>query len=512
MDKIDLHGTMKVTLAALVFLGVALLYFIFLPVSYSFDGTVFSQMLRYALLKHDWLGVTQFHHLAYFPLNYAVYRALETLFHYRVLEFFHLQLFSMFFGIATLFLVERMMKKLGMDLLLRLAGVSLVAFSYAFWLFSVDAEIHIPGLFFTAAGMYLLLCYRDRTWPLLGAALCFAAAAAFHLTNGLIVVTVFLYLLAERAPWRRFAQFCLAYAASLLPMYAAYALLSGKSILTMLYAGLAGNDAYSGYHIAYAHPLSWTTALASLASVKRALLAGTGFPATLILIVIILLLALGWRRPGTEVERRFKRTMLFWALPYFLFFSVWDPGNMEFKIQVVVPLLLLVAVSLSGLKPAAARTTGSILAIGLLCINLIYGIKPQSEIANNTDYQVALAIRRATPDNAQILITGKFEGYGYGKIYIPYFAGREVLILDWLLGKGHALPEILAELSRRAASGCPLYTLEEIAVPGKTLSDLLALHKVGEKDRTLLASAVHFVPVTALPGNHRLYRLEFRSL
>ena len=110
-----MSSALKRLLAALVFPGIPLLYFVFLPVSYSFDGTVFSQMLRYALLKHDWLGMVQIHHLLYFPLNYLVYRALAALFHYRVLEFFHLQMFSMFFGVATLLLVERTLKKLGLD-------------------------------------------------------------------------------------------------------------------------------------------------------------------------------------------------------------------------------------------------------------------------------------------------------------------------------------------------------------------------------------------------------------
>jgi hypothetical protein len=121
---------LKRLLAALVFAGIPLLYFSFLPVSYSFDGTVFSQMLRFALLKRDWLDMVQIHHLLYFPLNYLVYRALAALFHYRVLEFFHLQMFSLFFGAATLLLVERILKKLGQALELRVISVSLVAFSW----------------------------------------------------------------------------------------------------------------------------------------------------------------------------------------------------------------------------------------------------------------------------------------------------------------------------------------------------------------------------------------------
>ena len=512
MGKPHLVASSKLALGGIVFIGIPLLYFIFFPVSYSFDGTVFSQMLRSALRKRDWLASVQFHHLLYFPLNYLSYHLLEAPFHYRVLEFFHLQLFSMFFGVASLLVIERMLKKLGLDLLLRLASVAMVAFSYAFWFFTVDAEVHIPGFFFITAGMYLLMFRQENFLPLGGAALCFALSAGFHLTNGLIIVTAFFCHLAKRSPWRRFALFFGIYAGILMLMYGAFSLLSGKSVLGILQARFSSMDPYSGYVITWARSLSWPTIRASLASVKTALVAGTALPAALLAAACLALLALGRQRRGAEAKGRFRTAMLFWALPYFLFFSIWDPGNMEFKIHVVVPLLLFIAVLLSGLNRVVARVTATILAGGLLACNLIFGILPQSRITNNTNYQIAQAIRRATPENAQVLITGTFSGYGYGKIYIPYFAGREVLILDWLLGRGHALPEILAELSRRTASGRSTYTLDEVAVQGRTLSDLLDFHKVGEKDRALFASAVRFVPVVALPGGHHLYRLEFRLL
>lgn len=501
--------TFRRLLAVAFFVCIPLLYFSFLPVSYSFDGTVFSQMLRFALLKRNWLDTVQIHHLAYFPVNYLVYRVLAALFHYRVLEFFHLQMFSLFFGTATLLLVERTLKKLGQALVLRLIGVSLVAFSYAFWLFAVDAEVHMPGLFFTVAGMYLLVFLGTRPAPLVGAAFCFAAAAGFHLTNVLICATVCLVLLCRRAPWRRYAEFYLSYAGFMLLMYGAYAALAQQPVLGVMRNVLFGADRYSGYHVTYAQPLSWATLRLSLRSVKSALVAGAGIPAGIVLAACLLLLLLGLLREAREEKRLFRRALLFWALPFFVFFSFWDPGNMEFKIQVVVPLLLLAAISLSRLAPRAATALGLFLAAALLWINLSSGILPQSEIAGNTNYQIALAIRRSTPANALILITGSFAGYGHGKIYIPYFAGREVLVLDWLLGKGYSLPEIRTALARKAGNGQPVYTLDEIALPGQALPGVLDFHQVPEKDLALFAGEVRFVPVAALPGADHLYRLDF---
>ena len=498
-------------LAATAILVIALAYFIYLPVSYNFDGTVFSQMLRFALRTGDWLTVAQTHHLLYFPLNYLLYRLLGSLFHYQVLEFFHLQLFSMLFGLATLLLAERMLKKLGLPLRIRLLGVSSLAFSLAFWQFSVDAEVHMPGVFFVAAGLYILLFRPARPAPLAGAALCFALAAGFHLTNVLIAATVFLFLLTQRASWRSYVQFYIPYAGFMLILYGAYSLLIRQPLPKLIRTMLFGTDAYSGYNVAYAHSFSWPTWRLSLAAVKSALVSDAGIPAWVVLAGILALLALGLRRAETATQRLFKRAMILWGLPFFLFFTYWDPGKTEFKIHVIVPLLLIATVSLGRLRPLAAQLAGVSLAIGLLWINLTWGIKPQADIEKNTNYQIAMAVRRATPANAQILIAGTAAGYEYGKIYLPYFAGRDVFILDWALGRGRALPEILSALKNRDGLGQPVFTLDEIAVPGNALAGLLRFHRVPEKDIDRWRSGVRYIPVAALPGNDRLYRLEFAS-
>jgi hypothetical protein len=490
-------------------MAVPLLYFIFLPVSYSFDGTVFSQMLRHALLKHDWLGVVQIHHLLYFPGSYLAYRILQACFHYQVLEFFHLQLFSMFFGVATLFLVERMLKRLGLALALRLAGLAMIAFSYAFWLFSVDAEVHVPGLFFITAGLYVLLFRPEKPLSLAGAALCFTAAAGFHLTNGLILVTVFFVLLAGRASWRRFAEFYIAFFSFMTLLYGSFAALSHKPVLTLLYNVFLGPNMYAGYRSNAFRPAALPTVLSSFGSLKRALTAEAGAWAWLVCAGVLALMALAMRPGATKNGAVFRRSMLFWFLPFFVFFTLWDTTNMEFKMNALLPLLLIAVTGLARLKPAAAGAIGISLGAGLLLVNLVFGIAPKAELANNANYQVAAAIRKATPENAQVMITGNFQGYGYGKIYIPYFARREVIILDWVLGKGRSLTEIRAQIESLSCSGRPVYALTEIAEPGSAMKKLLDFHHLGPGELSRFNSGIRFIAVTALPGGQRLYRMEF---
>jgi hypothetical protein len=509
MDKTDLPAAPRILLTALVFLGVPLLYFIFLPVSYSFDGTVFSHMLRNALLKNDWLGAVQIHHLLYFPLNYLAYRILEALLNYRVLEFFHLQLFSMFFGVATLFLIERMLKKLGLDLLLRLAGVATVAFSYAFWLFAVDAEVHMPGLFFTMAGMHLLLFRQEKFLPLAGAALCFAMAAGFHLTNGLIVVTVFFCLLAKRASWRHFAAFFGAFLSSLGLLYGAYAVIARQPVLSTLTNVFFGPNAYSGYRSSAFHPPALSTVVSSFGSLKHALAADAGAWAWMVCAAFLALLVLAMRPGALKSGTEFRKAMLFWSLPFLVFFTFWDTANIEFKMPVLLPLLLVAITGLARFEKAVAAVTGMLLSAGLLLVNLVFGIAPQADIRNNINYRTAMAIRKATPENARVMITGNFAGFGHGKIYIPYFALREVIIMDWVLGKGNSLDEILARLERISRSGQPVFALAEIAEPGDAMKRLLDFHRVAAGEFSRFKSRIRFLPVAVLPNGQRLYRMEF---
>ncbi|HSQ36090.1 MAG TPA: DUF2723 domain-containing protein [Candidatus Binatia bacterium] len=511
MKKIAWSKSFPGWMVVLFFAAIALLYFSFLPVNYSFDGTVFSHFLRYALVKHDWLAVTQIHHLLYFPINYLLYRALEALCAYRVLEFFHLQLFSMFFAVSTLVLLERMLKKIGLATILRLSGVTAIAFSYAFWLFALDAEVHMAGVFFTVAGLYLHIFRRHNVATLIWAALCLALAAGFHLTNLLIGVTVFFIFLEKRQPWRRWAGFFLAYFSFLLILYGVYAAISHKPVHRILANVFFGADVYSGYPSTFFKPLAGSTVLSSLAALKGALLAKAGIWSSLMGAGILALLAMACSGTVQETRRIFQRAMLFWFLPFFLFFTFWDSGNIEFKIHALVPLLLIAVTSLDRLKPLAARGLGIILAGGLLLGNLHFAIRPLSDPVNNINHQVAMAIQKATPNNAQIVITGNFEGYGYGKIFLPYFALRDVLILDWLLGRGQSLEAIRERLRKTAAAGRPVYAMNEVAENGRSMNKLLGFHRIGPNDYAAFMAGTRFIPVAELPGNYRLYRLEFAS-
>ncbi|MCP4153457.1 MAG: hypothetical protein GY757_37365, partial [bacterium] len=256
-----------ILLLILFLLGV--LYFRYFPVTYDFDGTVFSQHLRYAVVKEDVKPVIQQHHLYYFPCNYVLYRTLNKLTGYRPLEYFHLQLFSLVFALMTLWVLYKILVGIIREEthFYAICGVLLAAFSYGFWYYSVEAEMDMPGLFFIVTGVYFLW-FKKKNWKNnLLAALMFSAAAGFHLINGLIVVSVLLLTLHN---WVReqkaffttiYGGFYIYYLLFLAGSYFVYYLAAGVNIIDSFKSFLLGSgvDSYSGYKISYWEEVSLGT-------------------------------------------------------------------------------------------------------------------------------------------------------------------------------------------------------------------------------------------------------------
>ncbi len=125
-------------------------------------------------------------------------------------------------------------------------------------------------------------------------------------------------------------------------------------------------------------------------------------------------------------------------LPYFLFFSIWDTKNIEFKLNIVIPLLIIFVISISNFHKIGYIII-ALMIIFTFINNFYSGIRPKTEIQNNRNFLLAEAIREKTDNDSIIVIAGNIKGYLYGKIYIPYFAERNTWILDWILGKGASL-------------------------------------------------------------------------
>ncbi|MCU0289123.1 MAG: hypothetical protein MUF15_22360 [Acidobacteria bacterium] len=506
----------------LILFIIALFYLSNLPVNYDFDGTVFSQYLRYALVKNDLAPTHQPQHPLYIPVNYILYKSLESITGYHVLEYFHLQLFSLCFGLLTLWLAYKMLRKISGtgQYLFSIGGMVLAAFAYIVWYYSVEAEVHMAGLFFVTAGMYLLFFKQGDSLKLsrmVGACICFTLAVGFHLTNGLIAFSVLLIFILGKKPAGKIFRFFVIYGLFLLTAFMFFILVTKIDLLNFYKNELLGMDVQAGYKISYWSKLSITALWDSIKSTAQGIL----FPGSPALITLSLFfLAAGAVfiiYAGVKHKKSFYYVLGAWMLPYFIFFSLWDTRNLEFKLHVVFPFLLLITASAALMVGGLRNKTAKLLSYAvffifipaIFFINFYCTMKPSGRIENNYNYQVAKLIGQVTPAQAIIVIAGCGDDLSmHNKIYISYFAGRKVFIFDWLLGKGMSLGEIRNRLMEEQAKGNPVYFFSDMFGEGEgenpALFNLLKSYRLEKEYYSLFLGKIAFKEKILLMDNHYL--------
>jgi hypothetical protein len=488
-----------------IFFFILYMYMVYLPVDYDFDGTVFSHFLRRAVIQDDLKTVIQPHHLYYFPVSFVLYKLTASLSGVQILEYFFLQMLSLIFGLLSLILVYKIVDRLtpALEFYYKAAVILLIAFSSVFWYYATEAEVHMPGLFFILAGVYCLLSSGNR-WRLILSALFFALSAGFHLTNGLICLSALLFLVYRRCGVKKIILFSASYALFLLVPLWGLSRAAGIALPQWAREVLFGANPFSGYPLSRWHPFSLKTLMATVETSANSLIL-TGSPllkimATALFIGLVVLVAWGARR---LTDRRFLYLSLFWILPFFLFFAFWMTRATEFKLVPLIPFLVLVVMVLARAKrQTAARIGTACLVVVVFLLNFCTTVRPNSWIENNHRYGLSRSIFEKTPQDATIVIAGAGRGaYAYGKIYIPYFALRGVIILDWQLGRGFSLDDISRDIEQRRRRGESVYFLSEVASVTPTVEDLALFHQFPLEDYTMFLG--HFHLGEPIPLNER---------
>ena len=473
----------------LVIFCIGVIYFAYLPVNYDFDGTVFSQYLRNALIRDDLVRTSQPQHPLYTPVNYLIYKGLKMAVEYNVLEYFHLQLFSLCFGLLTLWVSYKIIMKVTDQPFFHFAGMILIASCYGIWYYSVEAEVHMAGLFFITLGVYLLFFKpgpSDTLYRILAASFCFAAAAGFHLANGLITFAVLFIFIIERKSFAKIFRFFSFYFLFLLVELLGFVLITKVDMWDHYKNVLWGKDIMAGYEITYWTGFSPEALWESIKSAAHGIL----IPATPLLTILSILLFFASAALVTYAGVRSKDKKTYyklglWLLPYFIFFTFWDHRNIEFKLNVILPFLLLFILSAAFIQienRIKIFLFTAIIAV-VFFVNVYFFVLPANDIQNNLHYQVAKAVGKETPPRSIIVIGGCGSDLSlFNKIYISYFAYRRTFILDWMLGKGLSLEEIHTRLKQKRLKGTPVYFFSEIVQKGKTVRQLLKNHNLEAVD------------------------------
>lgn len=504
-----------------IILITGLFYFIYLPVAYDFDGTTFSQFLRHAIINNNLTGVHQPQHPLYMPVNFYLYKALNAIFGYNVLEYFHLQLFSLAFGLLLLWMGYKILKQLTEEHFFIFAGVLLLASSYGIWYYSVEAEVHMPGLFFTAMGIYLLFFKNsdNPTWlNIITSALSFALAAGFHLTNGLGAIAAFLILLFRRYPFKKIMGFCVAYGFFLILELMTFAFMTSINLIHVYKEELAGRDALAGYKISYWDPFSLKSLWESIkASAQGIWFTGNSLPAMIpVMLFLICGLFILYKFKSSPAKKKYGVFGL-WMLPYFAFFTFWDHTNTEFKLHVVIPFIFLFILSVSELsvnskvKSLFIKSIVLIIILTVGAVNFNTVFSPASKIENNKNYLFARDIETHASQGASIVICGCGSDLSiHNKIYLPYFAYRKTLILDWMIGKGLTLDDIRRQILLDVSRGNGVYFLSEALEDGKPLKQLLSNHHIKLNDYMEFIRSISFTESIPLREGEGYYLKKVR--
>ena len=196
--------------------------------------------------------------------------------------------------------------------------------------------------------------------------------------------------------------------------------------------------------------------------------------------MVVLMVVLLIKKPAA---RKVGFLILFWILPYFVFFTLWETHNLEFKLNVTVPIFILFIYLFSLMNQSKLKRwimVFLVLVIGL--VNFFSRVLPASRLENNRIYQMAAAIKQKTEPGSIIMIAGCGSNPSiYSKIYIPYFGHRNVYILDWMLGKGFRFQDLKDKILQDKSEGNSVYILSELFKPGKALQHLARNHDLDLK-------------------------------
>jgi hypothetical protein len=502
---------------------------------YNFDGTVFAFRVEKALGTGEFWELFHPRHLLYEPLGYLFYK-LAYISGSGLRSIIWLEIMDTIFGVAGLCLFHRLSLRLGMDRIIG-AGITLcLAFSFGFWFFAVEPEVYVPGVFFLILGFFSICMFMEKGLrgfiPALVLGVLAAVTMGNHIVNGLFLIPLcfgaFRYL-CDREEGQRalrvsgffpvFVLIAVCFILLALIYYEAgvHSALAREIGARNWFLGLADPETPFGYRKSYwvFHPHAashWLYGILKLffaegshrLSQNPSLVYPLGL-AIFIMVFLLFLYLLSLRSIPIH-DRPFHVLIWLWLVPYALFTVVWEPRNFELKVFLLVPFYLLLGFALKEFtgRLRILRLVPAILALLLFLVNYYGAILPGAEEKNNLDLERAYFIRENTGPEALIYLAGVSKGYNIGKIYIPYFSGRQTKVMDW------HMKEFLSDegvLNLRVRPGA--YILEELIRAGPALKELAGHHRVSPE--AIRRSFLGFNPV--LVARHdkdfALYRLSF---
>jgi hypothetical protein len=380
------------------------LYIQTLSKNYNFDGTVFALFLRNSIIIKQPFSFLQYQHLLYQPISYFLYSLSPV----KTDILLFLQAENFFISLFTIVIFYFLFKEKTKNSINAFLATTILGLSYIFWFYSVEAEVHMFSLFVISLSLFFLIKGKEKIASILA-----GVSLLFHVLNLFFVVSLLLFYFFKRR--KNFIRNT--FLSAIIPFISYSSLflyLYGKGSLKTFFS-VNSFSAFSLPNIRsfFFNFLSYGNLFVN--DKKMAFLFLLFFFFSIIITV------------KKQKENDFLMIFLFWFLFSFVFHLFWEPQNPELKTPIIFFFLLF-------LFPVSDKKRVRILLPLLLIFSLFITnfpfFKRNSKIENNTNYLIAEEIKNNTPKKSIIIIGGFSKGFIMGKIYIPYFARRKVLVLS----------------------------------------------------------------------------------
>ncbi|MEW6368553.1 MAG: DUF2723 domain-containing protein [Acidobacteriota bacterium] len=496
---------------------------------YSFDAVAFAGLVHHAVYG-DFVSLWNEYHILYMPLAYGVLRILKAL-GWTPDALMVMQLLNAATTSLYLCLFARLLRDRTRNTGVSVAFMLFLGVTFAVWYYSTDPEVYPPAILFLLLtfGSALRALHTGSSWAAVMAAVFAGVAFGFHVTSILIVPFIVMALILDRAPrqpWTRCAAHCGVFVAvfavvSLAPYVLLYHGVFGSGVVTGLAELLERavyQKAWGGHRwfmgSGFRPDLELMGLLRGVAADPEERSVGMVAVVWAIRSAFLAMIAVALAR-ARAMWRRHRWAVFIavgWLMSSFIFFSSMNVGNLKFIGFQLVPLLVLCALAFStlgGQRVSAAAV--AFLAILLAFTNLLAAIRPYSKIETNEDYRKSAFVRDHT--NPEDLVVQMGGGANIAqKVYLPYFAARRGLILDFAfrdqsVAPAEALRRLAARFDSCWAAGGAVFVFSDVLEDDGLMRELWG--RSGVPPEQLRSFFARYRPELheALDDQFRLYRL-----
>ena len=478
-------------LKAVSILAFAVIFISYPTYDYFFDDLTFAMAIEGVAAGGNPAWLLHPHHLLFSPLIYFLYTLAQAAgIHVRSLLV--MQVFTSLVAAAGLWFFAGILDKLRFDRNASLAGMVLLGSLYNYWHLGTMGDNLVPACVTGIALMWFLT--RNPRPGNIGR---YAIAAGLIMSFGILMhqTAAVFFPAAVFIIWRKCrpahrttacAVFFLTAAAVTAFFYLAAGIfvagLRTPSEFLGWILGYFGKDPRTGYMVSYsslqisnitAAGEAWFQSLFGYwpfpeGAAKLAWLTGALLSVALFLWCITRAVLAKTHRAGPESI--FLKGVLVWIVAHALFFLWWSPGLSRFWILSLPGWCLLTMVGARVITRHRILLGAFAWFLVVLVEAVVFSAAALHEMrpSSNRFLPMARQLAEETPDDATIVISGvgKFTAL---KAYVPYFARRRMLILDWQFADksvpaeeaSAALLERIAALRKRG----PVYLLSEAVAP-----------------------------------------------